>query len=244
MDADSVARIREARAVVVLTGAGMSAESGVPTFRGPGGLWRRYRPEELATPEAFARDPVLVWEWYDWRRQTVMAARPHAGHTALARLESLLPRVTVVTQNVDGLHQRAGSRRVVELHGSILRARCVRDGSVHRDLAVPLPVIPPRCDCGSLLRPDVVWFGESLPAAAVEEAFQETAAAEVVLVVGTSSLVYPAAGLPGAAAEAGAWVAEINPEATPLSTWAHASWRARAGEILPALVEALGGAAE
>jgi NAD-dependent deacetylase len=233
-------RLAAASRVVVLTGAGVSAESGVPTFRGPEGLWRRYRPEQLATPEAFARDPKLVWEWYEWRRGVIAGLRPNAAHLALASLESRLPGFLLVTQNVDGLHAVAGSRRLVELHGSLWRTRCVNACSpASEDRRCPLPDLPPRCGgCGATLRPDVVWFGEPLDGAALRLAFEEAAAAEAVLVIGTSSLVYPAAALPEAALASGAFVVEVNPEPTGLSDRAHASFRARAAEIVPSLLEA------
>jgi NAD-dependent deacetylase len=228
--------IREARSVAVLTGAGISAESGVPTFRGPGGLWRQYRPEDLATPEAFRRDPRLVWEWYDWRRQRIAQARPNAGHEALVRLERSKPRFWLITQNVDGLHERAGSRRVIKLHGDIWLVRCVACGREQRDERVPLPELPPRCACGGLLRPGVVWFGEALPPGAWEAAEQAVREAEVLLVVGTSAVVYPAAGLIPLAQACGARVIEVNPEETPMSARLDCSLRGPAGVILPALI--------
>ena len=228
--------IEAARSIAVLTGAGISAESGVPTFRGPGGLWRQYRPEELATPEAFRRDPRLVWEWYDWRRQRIAQARPNAGHEALVRLERSKPRFWLITQNVDGLHERAGSRRVIKLHGDIWLVRCVACGREQRDERVPLPELPPRCACGGLLRPGVVWFGEALPPGAWEAAEQAVREAEVLLVVGTSAVVYPAAGLIPLAQACGARVIEVNPEETPMSARLDCSLRGPAGVILPALI--------
>jgi NAD-dependent deacetylase len=262
------ARLRSARRVVALTGAGISAESGVPTFRGAsavGGafpqpresdslaserlngsltrsrrhqvdaLWRQFRPEDLATPEAFAGDPRLVWEWYAWRRELIAAVQPNAGHHALARLEQRVPEFLLATQNVDGLHALAGSRRVVELHGSIWRLRCLGCGGEHEDRAA-ITDLPPRCACGALLRPGVVWFGEALPADALEMAFSAARQADVVVVIGTSSLVYPAAAVPQAAVSAGAFVVEVNPERTPLSEAAAVSLRGRAAELLPRLV--------
>ena len=180
--------------VLALTGAGVSAESGVPTFRGPGGLWRQYRAEDLATPEAFARDPKLVWEWYAWRRETIAGLSPNAAHVALAAMERRLPGFRLATQNVDGLHAAAGSHRVLELHGSLWRLRCVGCGRVAEDRQVPLPELPPRCACGKLLRPDVIWFGETLPQAAVAEAVTAARSADVVLVIGTSSARVPRGG--------------------------------------------------
>ncbi len=206
-------------AVVVLTGAGVSAESGVPTFRGAGGLWRTYRAEDLATPEAFARDPRLVWEWYDWRRQTVAACEPNAAHRTVAEMESVLPDFTLVTQNVDGLHERAGSRNVLRLHGSLWSLRCTREGLRVPNDDVPLADIPPRCACGALMRPDVVWFGETLPGSVIEAAWRAAEAADVMLVVGTSSIVYPAAALPVVALRRRARVVEFNIEPTDLSAY-------------------------
>jgi len=229
--------IAKSRHCVVFTGAGMSAESGVPTFRGSGGLWERYRPEELATPEAFARDPVLVWNWYKWRQELVHNAKPNPGHYAIAKLEEAGVVKAVVTQNVDGLHQRAGSRRVVELHGSLWRARCTKCGAVYK-LEKPVKEVPPRCPrCGSLLRPDVVWFGEPLPQEAWEEAVRLMAASDVVIVVGTSGVVYPAAYLPKLAKESGAAVVEINVEESAITPIADMFIRGKAGEVLSRLAE-------
>jgi NAD-dependent deacetylase len=229
------ARIEAATRIVALTGAGISAESGVPTFRGPGGLWRSYRPEDLATPAAFERDPALVWEWYDWRRAVIARARPNPGHDALARLEARAQPFTLVTQNVDGLHQLAGNRNIIHLHGDIWTIRCTRCGAAREDRTVPLPAIPPRCACGALERPGVVWFGEALPAGAMERAAHEVAEADVVLVVGTSGVVWPAAGLVPLALRAGIPVIEVNPEGTEFSGQVIAI-RGRAGEVLPRIV--------
>jgi NAD-dependent deacetylase len=235
----AAARLRVARSVLALTGAGVSAESGVPTFRGPGGLWRQYRFEDLATPQAFARDPKLVWEWYAWRRDTIAGLSPNAAHVALAAMERRLPGFCLATQNVDGLHAAAGSRRVLELHGSLWRLRCVECGHAADDRRVPLPELPPRCACGKLLRPDVTWFGEMLPEAAVAEAVAAARSAEVVLVIGSSQLVYPAAGLPEVAQARGAFVIEVNTEDTPLTPSADVALRGTAAELVPALVPGL-----
>jgi NAD-dependent deacetylase len=231
--------LRRASRVLVLTGAGISAESGVPTFRGPGGLWRSFRPEDLATPKAFASDPRLVWEWYAWRRGLIAPLRPNRAHQSLAALEDRVAGMLLATQNVDGLHAVAGSRAMVELHGSLWRVRCTGGcGRVADDRRVPLPEIPPRCDCGALLRPDVVWFGEALPWDALARAAAAAREAEVVLVVGTSSLVYPAAMLPDLARERGAFVIEVNPKPTPLTPAANVSLRGHAADVVPPLVEA------
>jgi NAD-dependent deacetylase len=239
---DEVGRVLvRARTVAVMTGAGVSAESGVPTFRGPDGLWRNFRAEDLATPEAFARDAALVWEWYRWRRRLMTAVAPNPGHLALALMEPRFQRFTLITQNVDGLHARAGSRRLVELHGNIWRDRCSRDPA-HRFLRSPsetagsTDAIPlPRCHCGALLRPDVVWFGEGLNPSHLDAAIDAVSRADVFLVVGTSSVVYPAAALPGLARRTGACVVEINPEDTPLSPEMTLVLRGRAGVLLPEL---------
>ena len=224
------------RRAVVLTGAGVSAESGVPTFRGPGGLWRQYRPEDLATPAAFARDPQLVWEWYDWRRGVIGACRPNPAHHTLADMQARLADFTLITQNVDGLHQAAGSRQVLELHGNIWRLRCTREGTTWWDRAIPLAELPPRCaHCGALLRPDVVWFGEHLPADVLEAAFAAAAACDLMLVVGTSALVQPAASLPLMARQNGAVLVEVNPQPTPLSDFVNLSLREPAAQALPPL---------
>ena len=227
-------------AIVALTGAGISAESGVPTFRdAQTGLWARYRPEQLASPGAFERDPGLVWRWYQWRRRTIAAVQPNAGHRALVELEKALGAFTLVTQNVDGLHRRAGSRNVIPLHGDLWSNRCQRCAapSAHEDNDT---VRPPRCArCGGLMRPAVVWFGEALPASALSTAAEQIASAELVLVIGTSAQVYPAAALAEQAVTQGSVVAEINPARTPLS--AKVRWRLdlTAAEALPRLAAAL-----
>jgi NAD-dependent deacetylase len=228
--------ISQARSVAVLTGAGVSAESGVPTFRGPGGVWRTYRAEDLATPQGFARDPRLVWEWYDWRRQIISKVDPNAAHRALAELERRKPSFTLITQNVDGLHDRAGSQRILKLHGDIWQLRCTVCRKEWHDARVPLGELPPRCACGAMARPGVVWFGESLPAGVLEQAERAVREAEVVLVAGTSAVVYPAAGLIPFARHSGAKVIEVNLEATPFSSQVDCSLAGKAGEILPMLL--------
>jgi NAD-dependent deacetylase len=225
--------IVKARSLAVLTGAGISAESGLPTFRGPGGLWRNFRPEQLATPEAFHRDPQLVWEWYDWRRSVHAKCEPNAGHHALAEIEARVQEFLLITQNVDSLHEQAGSRKIVHLHGSLWRVRCLVCGGEEENTQVPLDPLPPRCACGGMLRPDVVWFGEALPQASMERALQAAYSAEVFLVAGTSSVVYPAAALPHVAKQHGARVIEVNLEPTELSSVADITLRGRCGEILP-----------
>jgi len=224
-----------ARAVAILTGAGISAESGVPTFRGPGGLWRDYRPEDLATPEAFARDPRLVWEWYEWRRKKIAEAAPNLGHYALVTLEKRVPDLTLITQNVDGLHPLAGSRNVLEIHGNLWRTRCLSCHEV-RENREPLSRIPPRCSCEGLLRPDVVWFGEPLPYDLLKRAIRAVEGCDLMLVVGTSSLVQPAASMAAEALARRTPVVEINLDPTPLSERATHFLQGKAGEILPRLI--------
>lgn len=234
--------------VLALTGAGMSAESGVPTFRDAlTGLWARYDPQELASPEAFRRHPSRVFGWYTERLVAARRASPHAGHHALVHLAAMYPgRFTLVTQNVDGLHTRAGSDGVIELHGSLEAFRCAGCGRPYpadRVLALGAPSAdrsPPTCEkCCNFVRPGVVWFGEMLPAHAVDEAGRTAQEADIALVIGTSSLVYPAAGLPSLVAAGGGRIIEINPVETPLTPHADLYWAAAAGEALPALVEGL-----
>ncbi|MEJ2070039.1 MAG: NAD-dependent deacylase [Syntrophobacterales bacterium] len=232
--------LAETERLVVLTGAGISVESGIPTFRGPQGLWRTFRPEELATPQAFQQDPELVWEWYDWRRGKIAQARPNPGHEALVRFEARMPEFILLTQNVDGLHRLAGSQRLLEIHGNIWEVRCLDCGHVQEDRRVPLP-IPPRCDrCGGLLRPNVVWFGESLNPDILRRAEAALVQSQMVLVVGTSAVVQPAASMALWARQAGAKIAEINPDATPLTSHCDIALSGAAGEILPKLLTLLG----
>ena len=257
MNAPSAAEIEAARAalakalrVVVLTGAGVSAESGIPTFRGAGGLWKQFRAEDLATPIAFGRDPRLVWEWYAWRREEVRKCRPNAAHVALTRWMLSRPGVTLVSQNVDDLHERAArevagdadvaSRGLpIKLHGSLFHDRCARcnhrveGGPVNAASVETLPHCP---ECGGLMRPDVVWFGEMLPARAVEAAFAAAAEAEACLVVGTTGAVYPAAGVAHAAKGAGASVVIVDPAATELDAIADVRLHGAAGELLPPIL--------
>ncbi len=236
-----VGTVRSARRVAVLTGAGISAESGVPTFREAlTGLWAKFNPEELATRQAFRRNPKLVWDWYAERRKMVKQVEPNAGHRALVTMENQIPHWTLITQNVDGLHQRAGSRRVIELHGNITRVKCFAEDTVISTWTEDQ--VPPRCtNCGSYLRPDVVWFGEMLPAEALRTASEAAHTCEVFFSIGTSGVVEPAALLPYEALERGATVIEVNPETTPLTR--HATFRLAglAGEVLPELVRAVWG---
>ncbi|MCW3844182.1 NAD-dependent deacylase [Micromonospora yasonensis] len=240
----------DARRVVVFTGAGISAESGVPTFRDDlTGLWARFDAQRLATAEAFHADPDLVWGWYEWRRSRVRRAEPHAGHRAIAAIEARVPGSTVITQNVDDLHERAGTRAAIHLHGSLFTPRCVAAAHPatfedrHDGDATQPPegrrIPPPRCaSCMALVRPGVVWFGEALPEAALTAAVEAAAACDVFLTVGTSGVVYPAAEIPRIAARAGAAVIQINPEPTPLDQICAINLRGTAAQVLPALVAA------
>jgi NAD-dependent deacetylase len=230
--------LRDARHVCILTGAGVSAESGVPTFReAQDGLWEEYDPHDLATPDAFLADPVLIWRWYRWRRDLVAEADPNPGHYAIAQLADLVPRLTLVTQNVDNLHQRAGSREVIEFHGNIFEDRCFADGSLQTgDDATAVPVCG---ECGGNLRPGVVWFGESIPEQALNDSSAAAADCDVFLSVGTSSFVYPAAGLADIAKQNGASVAEINPNPTMNAANFDHCIAGNSGVILPELVNSL-----
>lgn len=240
IDSTALGRLAAARSIVAFTGAGMSAESGVPTFRdAQTGLWQHYDPADLATPEAFERDPALVWQWYGWRRQRVGEAKPNAGHVALAAWAQRVESFIVATQNVDGLHQQAGSENVLELHGNLHRDICSRETTPVRD---PVPAdgdgMPPRCpQCAALVRPDVVWFGEMLPQRTWQAALQAAGEADVLLSIGTSGLVQPAASIPQVALEQGALVIEINPEPTPLSDMVDLRLPGTAAEVLPKLLE-------
>lgn len=225
--------IKGAKTISVLTGAGISAESGIPTFRGAGGLWGKYRPEELATPSAFARDPELVWRWYNWRRGIIVKANPNPGHIALARAE-VSREVIIITQNIDGLHQKAGSKRVIEFHGSIWRVRCIECGCETENMEVPLKKI--ECECGGLLRPAVVWFGEPIPDQVLQASFEAIGECDVLLVVGTSAVVQPAASLAMLALDMLKKVIEVNLEATPISNVVDISIRGKAGEVLPQII--------
>jgi NAD-dependent deacetylase len=229
--------LSDAKRVVAFSGSGISAESGVPTFRAADGLWEQYRIEEVATPAALHGNPRKVWEFYEMRRENMQSVDPNRGHAAIAELEAIFDDVMVVTQNIDGLHQRAGSTRVLEVHGSLWKARCL-EGCGHFVDPFPYPAheLPPPCECGSVLRPEVVLFGESLPGDVFGEAEARAARADVALVGGTSSAVWPAAGIPLVAQAAGATIIEVNPESTDLTARFDYSLRGPAGEILPQLL--------
>lgn len=226
-------------AIAVLTGAGISAESGIATFRGAGGLWEGHRVEDVAHPSAWARDPMTVWRFYEARRVQGAACFPNKGHLGLAELERRLDgRLTLVTQNVDGLHHQAGSKNVLELHGSLWRVRCVECGREEENYVVPLPELPPRCEaCGGVQRPAIVWFGEVLPEEVFAAAIRAARSCALFLVVGTSAVVQPAASLAMIAADAGAQVWEVNPDGTPVTGICDRVWRAPAGEVMEEVVE-------
>ena len=249
--ARAAAILRSVRYLVIFTGAGVSRESGIPTFReAQTGLWEQYNPEDLATPAAFRRNPELVWNWYGYRQDMVESIQPNLGHRALAALEQLIPRVVVLTQNIDGLHRAAGSSDVVELHGNLLRAKCSTDcrGAPTIVDVSTLPdrdAAPPRCPyCGSFLRPDIVWFGEVLPEDALDRASRVSAECDAMLVVGTSGVVFPAAAIPIIASEAGAPIIEVNPEPSGITPLADVYLGGPGGEVLPELLAAVRGLEE
>ncbi len=229
--------LARARHVAVLTGAGVSAESGVPTFRSAGGLWEKYDPQQLATYEAFSQDPDLVWSWYSWRRETIRGVEPNPGHYALAEAASLFERFSLITQNVDNLHRRAGNPEVHELHGNIERLRCIDCGTFFHGDEAPPSKQAQRCKCGGLIRPDVVWFGEMLPANELQFAQQAAANCDLFLSVGTAAMVYPAAMLPLTARQHGAYVVEINPEPSALAHEMDECIAGASGAVLPVLID-------
>ena len=232
--------LKNASHVAVLTGAGISAESGVPTFRGEEGLWKKFRAEELATVDAFMNNPELVWEWYLWRRQLMSEVSPNPGHEALAEMEKHYDDFTLITQNVDGLHRTAGSRNILELHGNITLNKCFNCSKPYEGEIDISGGQMPRCECGGKIRPDVVWFGELLPPAAINGAFAAAERSELFFSVGTSALVHPAASLPLAAKQRGAYLVEVNLDPTPLTGLADFSIQGKSGEILPQILQRLG----
>ena len=240
--ADFVSFLTSATRVVVLTGAGVSQESGLRTFRdAQTGLWSRYKPEDLASPEAFSRDPKLVWDWYAWRREAIKGVRPNPGHYALVEMEKRIPQFTLITQNVDGLHHFAGNQNVLELHGNIQKVRCSECRTFTEEWGDDTEGVPTCSVCGGLLRPDVVWFGETLPRAELEAAVTASRAAQVYFSIGTSGVVQPAASLAHAARNNGSVVVEINAEPTPLTPKVDFAFHGKSGEILPALIKAVWG---
>lgn len=240
MDNAQIERVRKRLAksgsAAALTGAGISAESGVPTFRGEEGMWRNYRAEELATPQAFSRNPKLVWEWYNMRREKVASVKPNDAHYALAKLEERMGDFTLITQNVDGLHEEAGSRNILELHGNIWKVRCTKCGTITKNRDVPIEILPGCGDCGGLLRPHIVWFGEALPYDVLSAAYSALGRCDLLLVIGTSGIVQPAASMASEAKNSGAYVVEVNIEQTPNHDVVDDTLVGRAGEVLPLLV--------
>jgi NAD-dependent deacetylase len=233
--------IEKASGINILTGAGISSESGVPTFRGEEGLWRKFRSEDLATPQAFRRDPKLVWEWYDWRRQIIKEAKPNSGHYALVELENQKSNFTLITQNIDGLHQLAGNRHIVEMHGNLWQIRCTRCGVIEQSHDVPLKEMPPKCkNCGALGRPNVVWFGEIIPMSVIDKALIAIEKCQVMLIVGTSGVVEPASSMGLVAKQTGKTVIEVNLEPTPNSSLYDITIIGKSGEILPLLCKPVG----
>jgi len=236
---DLLALLRGTTILAALTGAGVSQESGLRTFRdAQSGLWAQYKPEELASPQAFARDPKLIWDWYAWRREAVKGVRPNAGHYALVEIEKLIPQFTLITQNVDGLHRMAGNQNVFELHGNIQRVRCSECYAFAETWGDDTEFVPQCSVCGGLLRPDVVWFGEALPRDQLEASVEAARTCDIFFSIGTSGVVQPAASLAHAARNRGATVVEINAEATPLTPKADYFLQGKSGEILPELVKA------
>lgn len=229
-------RLAAARRVVVLTGAGISADSGVPTFRGTDGMWRNFRAEELATPEAFARNPRLVWEWYNWRRELIATKQPNAAHEAVAQLERQHSQFWLITQNVDGLHRAAGSHKLSEIHGNIWKVRCTECRRVVDNNDVPIQILPMCEGCHGLLRPHIVWFGESLAEEDLRQSYAALRSCDLCLIIGTSGVVYPAAGFAAIAREAGAFIAEINLDVTPHTSLVDISLQGRAKDVVPLLV--------
>ncbi len=226
--------------VSVLTGAGVSKESGIPTFRGKDGLWRNHNAMELATPEAFSAKPDLVWEWYQWRRGLIKPIEPNPGHHAIAKMERFFNNFILITQNIDGLHAKAGNIKILELHGNIWRVRCIEEGKVMNYSDHPLKEIPPKCTCGALLRPDVVWFGEALDQTILMESFQKASESDLCIVIGTSGVVYPAAAIPVEAKNNGAYLVEVNPNPSNLTSLADESIQGPSAEVLPQLIQYAG----
>ncbi len=235
-----IRRFAESRHIVCFTGAGISAESNIPTFRGNEGIWSKFKPEELANFDAFMKNPRLVWEWYAARKKIIHDSAPNPGHYALVELERLVPRVTIVTQNIDNLHRRAGSSVIHELHGNIERNYCIACGETCTDEIMQSGELPPKCSsCGGLIRPDVVWFGEFLPQDAWNASEDAARYCDVCLSLGTSGVVYPAASIPRVAKESGAYLVEINPEPTPISECSDVTIIGRSGIVLPELIRSL-----
>ena len=233
--------LRESSLVVALTGAGVSAESGIPTFRGEGGLWRNFSPQELATPHAFSKNPKLVWEWYNWRRSIIKRAKPNPAHTTIAELEKMFGSFTLITQNIDGLHRKAGSKNIIEFHGNIWKERCTSCSFTRENERIyDESELPPRCEkCEGIMRPSVVWFGEPIPEEVIRKSEKAVLECDTFISIGTSSVVYPAAGFIEYAVSHNKRTIEINLERTPMSDIVDVSIQGKAGEILPKILEVL-----
>lgn len=236
-----IQKLKSAKRIAILTGAGISAESGVPTFRGEDGLWKKFQPEELANFNAFVRNPELVWEWYNYRRKLISEVQPNPGHFALSKMEACVDHFWLITQNVDGLHRQAGNQHILELHGNIMRNRCITCNKKENKLEMFEKGELPHCTCGGIMRPDVVWYGEMLPSDILNQAFQVTETCDVFLSAGTSAVVHPAASLPMTALNQGAFVIEINIEPTVISSSIHELIIGKSGEVLPQLIKEVWG---
>ncbi|MEJ5167153.1 MAG: NAD-dependent deacylase [Thermoanaerobaculia bacterium] len=224
-------RLEKCKNLVVFTGAGISKESGIPTFRDADGLWKNFRVEELATPEAFENDPVRVWEWYLWRKEKIGQCQPNLCHLLVSKWEKQFENFWLITQNIDGLHRKAGNKKILELHGNIWYTRCIKCGDVKEDLSINYPSLPPKCSCGGILRPHIVWFGEALDSGILNKAMEVSQEAEVFVSIGTSTVVYPAASLPFVALQSGAYVVEVNPERTSLTSEANINFFLKATQF-------------
>lgn len=236
LETDFINKLSQSEKIVFFTGAGISAESGIPTFRGKDGIWNKLKPEELANFNAFLRNPRMVWEWYNHRKKIIHDSKPNAGHLAIAEFEKHFDDVTVVTQNIDNLHRRAGSKKIYELHGNIERNYCIKCNTFYNE-ELDFSEGIPKCKCGGLIRPDVVWFGEFLPADQLEASEKAAINSDIFFVVGTSAVVYPAAGLVHTAKRAGSYIVEVNIEETEVSSIADLSLFGEAGKLLPAILE-------
>lgn len=237
LDKTEIGRIKSSKHVVFFTGAGISAESGIPTFRGEGGIWNKLKPEELANFNAFMKNPAMVWEWYNYRRKIIKESQPNAGHFAIAGFQDYFSRVTVITQNIDNLHERAGSREIFELHGNIERNYCIKCKTFYNEIIENSEI--PKCKCGGLIRPDVVWFGELLPEDQFDQSEKAASECDLFFVVGTSAVVYPAASLIYTAKQHGAYIFEVNIKETEISSFAHKTLIGKAGILLPQILSEL-----
>jgi NAD-dependent deacetylase len=235
LNKQDINKIKNANHIVFFSGAGMSAESGIATFRGKDGIWNKFKPEELANFNAFMKNPNMVWEWYNYRRDIIRHSHPNSGHMAIAEFQKYFPKITVITQNVDNLHRRAGSKNIFELHGNIERNYCIQCGKFYNDINESLKI--PKCKCGGLIRPDVVWFGEYLPEDQFKGAEEASLECDIFFVVGTSAVVYPAASLIYMAKQSGAFTIEVNIEKTEIGSFSDISLIGKAGIILPAILE-------